>query len=71
MAVYYSGFVTEENKFQAEPRLRAAWDAYATGWFDLTQKRIGRNDFDFIIQRRRRQAIISDPYRVGYYAVAA
>jgi hypothetical protein len=57
-AVYYSGLVTDENKSQADSHMRTAWAAYVTGMFELVQKRIAPDDFDWIIQRRRRKATL-------------
>lgn len=63
---YFTGYVSLDNCLQLEPLLASAWAGYATGMFDLVQRRVPRGRFDHDIVRRAKRAEILLPERVGY-----
>jgi hypothetical protein len=67
---YFTGLVTDDNRLRIEPTLAAAWAGYASGLFDLVQRRVGPCRFDHMIVRRRKRAEILDAERVGHIEAA-
>jgi len=48
--IYYTGFLGRDGEYVLK---EIAGAAYVSGWFDLSQRRIGVDRYEYIIRRRQ------------------